>query len=193
MPDRERFAAIFIDGGYLDKVLRNEHGGASIDYDKLATEMAGSLSRYRAYYYFCRRWMPAHPTDEDRRQQANQDRFFERIRTLPRFEVRLGHLKRRGTDSTGKPIFQQKGVDVLLAIDVVRIALKGEVSQIAILAGDGDYAPLIQVAKDAGVITRLFHAQGTTDLTRHSSELWSASDERVMIDSTLVATIRRTR
>ena len=192
MPDRERFAAIFIDGGYLDKVLKNEHGGASIDYDKLATEMAGGLSRYRAYYYFCRRWMPAYPTPEDRRQQANQDRFFERIRSLPRFEVRLGHLKRRGTDSAGKPIFQQKGVDVSLAIDVVRIALRGEVSQIAILAGDGDYAPLIHVAKDSGVITRLFHAEGTTDLTSHSSELWSASDERVVIDSAFVAKLRRT-
>lgn len=150
MPERERFAAIFIDGGYLDKVLKHEHRGATIDYDKLATAMAGGLSRYRAYYYFCRRWMPAHPTVDERRQQADQDRFFERIRSLPRFEVRLGHLKRRGTDNTGKPIFQQKGVDVLLAIDVVRIALKGDVSQMAILAGDGDYAPLVHVAKDAG-------------------------------------------
>jgi uncharacterized LabA/DUF88 family protein len=144
MPD----CAIFIDGGYLDKVLRNEHRGVSIDYDKLATEMAGGLGRYRAYYYYSPRWMPTNPSDEDRRQQANQDRFFERIRCLSRFEVRLGHLKRRGTDSaTGKPIFQQKGVDVLLAIDVVRVALKGGVSQIALLAGDGDYRPLVKVAK----------------------------------------------
>lgn len=193
MPDRERFAAIFIDGGYLDKVLRNEHASASIDYDKLATEMAGGLSRYRAYYYFCRRWMSLHPTEEERRLQADQDRFFERIKSLPRFEVRLGHLKKRGTDVSGKPIFQQKGVDVLLAIDVVRIALKGEVSQIAILAGDGDYKELIQVAKDAGVITRLFHAQGTTEMTKFSPELWAASDDRIPIDVPFVARIRRTR
>jgi uncharacterized LabA/DUF88 family protein len=188
MPD----CAIFIDGGYLDKTMRNEHQGASIDYDKLATEMAGGLNRYRAYYYFCRRWMPANPTTEDRRLQADQDRFFERIRCLPRFEVRLGHLRRRGTDSTtGRPILQQKGVDVLLAIDVVRIALRGGVAQIALLAGDGDYLPLVKVAKDAGVITRLYHAQGTTESTKYSPELWSECDERVALDAALVTRVRR--
>src|ERR1700688_589301 len=153
-------SAIVIDGGYLDKAMRNEHGGISIDYDKLATEMAGGLSRYRAYYYYSPRWMPTHPSEDDRRQQANQDRFFERIRCLPRFEVRLGHLRRRGTDSaTGRPIFQQKGVDVLLAIDVVHVALRGLASQVALFEGDGVYRPLVKVAKDAGVITRLYHAQ----------------------------------
>ena len=44
------------------------------------------------------------------------------------------------------------------------------------------YKELVHVAKDAGVITRLFHAQGTTDMTSFSPELWSASDDRVMID-----------
>jgi len=185
-------SAIFIDGGYLDKAMRNEHGGISIDYDKLATEMAGGLSRYRAYYYYSPRWMPTHPSEDDRRQQANQDRFFERIRCLPRFEVRLGHLRRRGTDSaTGRPIFQQKGVDVLLAIDVVHVALRGLASQVALLAGDGDYRPLVKVAKDAGVITRLYHAQGTTESTKYSPELWSECDERVALDAALVARVRR--
>jgi len=154
--------------------------------------MAGGLNRYRAYYYYSPRWMPATPSEEDRRQQANQDRFFERIRCLPRFEVRLGHLKRRGIDSTtGRPIFQQKGVDVLLAIDVVRVALKGGVAQIALLAGDGDYRPLVRVAKDAEVIVRLYHAQGTTESTKYSLELWSECDERVALDAALVARVRR--
>jgi uncharacterized LabA/DUF88 family protein len=184
-------AAVFIDGGYLDKVLRHEHHGASLDYDKLATEMVAGLERYRVYYYHCPRFMGTNPSRDDRQAQAAQDRFFEKIRALPRFEVRLGRLKYRGRDSTGAPIFQQKAVDVLLAIDVVRIAMRNTVSTVVLLAGDGDYAPLIHVAKDAGVITRLFHAAGTTDFTSHAPELWSACDERFVIDQALVQRARR--
>lgn len=184
-------AAVFIDGGYLDKTLRHEHGAVALDYDKLATEMVGGLERYRVYYYHCPRWMGNNPTREDRQAQAAQDRFFERIRALPRFEVRLGRLKFRGRDQYGAPIFQQKAVDVLLAIDMVRIAMRNTVSTVVLLAGDGDYAPLVHTAKDAGVITRLYHAAGTTDYTSYAPELWSACDERFVIDQPLVARVRR--
>lgn len=181
-------AAVFIDGGYLDKILERDHNGTPLDYDKLATAMANGLERYRVYYYNCPRWMPNNPSVEDRQRQARQDQFFARIRSLPRFEVRLGKLKYRGRDETGAPIFQQKAVDILLAIDVVRIAMNRTASTIVLLAGDGDYAPLIQTAKDAGVITRLYH--GANAVT-YAPELWSVCDERAVIDAALVQRARR--
>lgn len=191
VPEAERHAAIFIDGGYLDKTLRNEHHGAMVDFDRLATEMAGGLPRYRAYYYHCPRWMPDAPSEDDKRAQQQQDRFFDRVRRLPRFEVRLGHLKTRGRDATGSLIFQQKGVDVLLAIDMVLVAAHRSASVVSLLAGDGDYLPLVKVVKDAGPIVRLYHAQATTPQTHYAQELWTAADERFPIDQALVDRIRR--
>ncbi len=35
--------AIFIDGGYLDAVVREECGGARIDYGKLAQKLASGM------------------------------------------------------------------------------------------------------------------------------------------------------
>jgi uncharacterized LabA/DUF88 family protein len=181
-------AAIFIDGGYLDKVLKHEHGSARVDYDKLATEMASGLTRFRAYYYHCRRWQPPNPTDADRLAQKNQDRFLERIGRLPNFEVRLGQLKVRGKDDQGQPIFQQKGVDVFLAVDVMRVTLRKSADTIVLLAGDGDYIPLMRAAKDEGLRTRLYHAQ----LERaYARDLWNACDDREPMVAALVDRIRR--
>lgn len=44
-------AAVFIDGGYLDKLLDHEHNSVRVDFDRIATEMQAGLSRFRAYYY----------------------------------------------------------------------------------------------------------------------------------------------
>ena len=48
MPDR---TAIFIDGAYLDHVLRDEFQHARIDFAKLSARMAGDAPVLRTYYY----------------------------------------------------------------------------------------------------------------------------------------------
>jgi hypothetical protein len=46
--------AIFIDGGYMDKVLLNEFGGTKISYERLTKEVASivhpNLDILRTYY-----------------------------------------------------------------------------------------------------------------------------------------------
>lgn len=44
-------AAIFLDGGYIEKVLRFDHGQPPIDFSKLAQEMAAPDELLRAHYY----------------------------------------------------------------------------------------------------------------------------------------------
>ena len=46
-------AAIFLDGGYIEKVVRFDHHEAHIDFHRLVTVMAGSDELLRAYYYHC--------------------------------------------------------------------------------------------------------------------------------------------
>ena len=41
----------------------------------------------------------------------------------------------------GRKIFEQKGIDTLLSIDMVNLAATKQVSNIILLAGDSDYIP----------------------------------------------------
>jgi uncharacterized LabA/DUF88 family protein len=50
-----------------------------------------------------------------------------------------------------RAVVRQKAVDTLLAIDLARLAERSALSHALVLAGDGDFAPAVQVARDAGV------------------------------------------
>jgi len=58
-------AAVFIDGGYLDKVLYHDFQNARILFDKLVVEMASPDEMMRAYYYHCLPYRGNPPTEED--------------------------------------------------------------------------------------------------------------------------------
>ena len=44
-------SAVFIDGGYLDKIMYFDHHNQRIDYEKLVKEMVAPDELMRAYYY----------------------------------------------------------------------------------------------------------------------------------------------
>ncbi len=46
-------AAVFLDGGHLDKVMHYDFGDQRIDYEKLVQHMAQPAEMLRAYYYHC--------------------------------------------------------------------------------------------------------------------------------------------
>lgn len=74
-------------------------------------------------------------------------RFCDSLNRLPRFEVRLGRLARRGPDKHNQYHFEQKMVDVLLSIDLVALSTKGRITDVILVAGDSDFVPAIEVAK----------------------------------------------
>ena len=61
---------VFIDGGYLDKVLEHEHPGKKIDYSRFAIEMAKPGELLRAYYYHCLPYQSPTPTEDEKRRYA---------------------------------------------------------------------------------------------------------------------------
>ena len=91
--------ATFIDGGYLDKVLKNEFYTTSIDYNKLSeyihTTINPDRSYLRTYYYHCLPYKSTPPTRDESTRFAARQNFYDAISRLPRFEVKLGHLARR--------------------------------------------------------------------------------------------------
>lgn len=177
--------AIFIDGAYIDFTLRGEFGGARIDYGRMVTELTPpGDDLLRAYYYTCPPHQSEVATQEERERQRTFDRFRYALDRIPRFEVRLGKLAKR-VDPSGAVRFEQKRVDILLGIDVVRLASKQQITGLVLVAGDSDFVPALQVAKDEGVLCRLFHGENP------HNELRQAADEHERMDQGFIDRVRR--
>ncbi len=171
--------AIFIDGGYLDKVLQRELGGVQVNFVDFSRAIAARIHPtadiLRSYYYHCLPYKSTSPTPEEAERFASMESFLGAVNRLPRFVVRLGQLARRGPDRDGRFFFEQKMVDVLLSIDLVHTSLKGKITHAAIVAGDSDFVPAIEMAKNESVSVWLFHGRQV-----HSS-LRDIADERIEI------------
>ncbi len=64
--------AIYIDGGYLDKVLQNEYPQTKVDIGQLVEHMRASDSLLRAYYYYhCMPHRSDPPTTDEQKRYAD--------------------------------------------------------------------------------------------------------------------------
>ena len=139
-----------------------------------ATPQLSGQTFLRAYWYDGA-FDPAHPN------YAGQRTFFNAIARTPGIQLRLGHIAEhpnRLEDSikqalantaqdlglepaqllaafsqrwTFRPERQQKGVDTLIALDMVRLASRSAYATAVLIAGDRDLAEAIRTAPDFGV------------------------------------------
>lgn len=182
--------AVFLDGGYLDKVTYYDHANARLDYEKLAQEMADPDDLLRAYYYHCMPFQSNPPSDEEKRRYASKHRFVTALSQLPRFEVRLGRLKFKGTTADGERIFVQKRIDNMIGVDMTLLAGKGKITNVSLFTGDSDYIPSVEAVKREGVLVTLWHGSNSRD-TRPDRELVEICDERQELSWEIVAKIKR--
>lgn len=174
--------AILIDGAYLDNVLEHDFNGARIDIGRLSDVLAGTMERLRTYYYHCMPFVSTPPTLDEKRRFASMDRFVNSLKKLPRFQFRQGKLQRIGNE------FKQKRVDILMAVDLVRMSSEKQIERAVLVTGDSDLVPAIEVARDSGVVVALYYSRNA----RHD-ELLQACDERFEITHDLIERIRLLR
>jgi uncharacterized LabA/DUF88 family protein len=167
--------AVFIDAGYLRKINTTK-----IDFNKLICSLVGKMELYRAYYYDCSPYMPPSPAAVDNDRFAKATQFHQRLKSIPRFNIRLGKLRLKGYDSQNQPIFEQKRVDLMLGLDIASVIRTNPrvVDSIIMLTGDGDMLPAMIAAKEAQVIVCLAHGDKRT----YDQELWDNADERIFLD-----------
>lgn len=180
-------AAVFIDGAYLNKILQNFHASARIAYDRLAVELTAGHDLLRTYYYDSPPYQSNPPTPDESRRLAGRQQFFNALRQLSRFEVREGRCARYWNRDLNQWAFEQKRVDVLLAVDMVRLSSKQQIQRAVLIAGDSDFLPAVTVAKDEGVQILVVHSPDRRQIHR---DLWDAADERKPMDAALVARLR---
>ena len=77
-------------------------------------------------------------------------------------------------------MFQQKRVDLMLGLDFALLSSKRQITHAVLIAGDSDFIPAVEVAKQEGIAVWLFHGPGRTSESRstYAEELWVAADVR---------------
>jgi len=193
--------AIFIDGGYYN-ALAEKHYHVRLEFPKLIEEIHSIVSMkaregidiLRTFYYDCPPHQSHNPTATEKARYGAKIGFFNYLETLPRVQVQRGRLAYRGKNRSGTPIYQQKRIDLLLGLDFAELSAKGQVSYIALVAGDSDFHPAIEHAKREGVCVWLFHGPKVSPdngESTYSEELWRCADERYEIDQAFIDRIKR--
>ena len=193
--------AIFLDGAYLLELGRREfRPRIRMDYGKLAGRIRDRIAEdtfepldiLRTYYYDCPPFRSQQPTPEEVERYGRYQRFADALSHLPRFEVRLGWLQLQGRRPDGSPILRQKQVDLLLGLDLALLSGK-RLSHVALVAGDGDFVPAVQAAKQEGAAVWLFHGPraGVGGHPTYSRALYLEADARAEMDEAFLRSVER--
>ncbi len=131
--------AIFIDGSNLYHSLEENCKRFDLDFDAFSKKLCRGRRLFRTYYYNVLR-------DPERNVQAYQDqqKFLAALYNHPYLEVRLGISKVRGETAV------EKGVDIMVATDMLKLAWDNLYDTAILVSGDGDFAYAIQAVKDIG-------------------------------------------
>jgi len=155
--------AIFIDGSNLYHSLEENCRRYDVDFGAFGAKLTGDRRLVRVYYYNVLR-------DPDRNPQAYQDqqKFLSALGNVHYLEVRLGGSKMRGATSV------EKGIDIMLATDLLKFAW-GDMYDVAVLVtGDGDFAYAVETVKNMGK-----HVEIAAFPANLSWELANVADERI--------------
>jgi uncharacterized LabA/DUF88 family protein len=154
MADKPR-VMIFMDGSNLYHSLKKDFGHAHLDFERLARKLCGDRELIRVHYYNA----PL-PQEDNPDAYKAQQRFFEGMRDLPYFRVVLGRLEKRPGD-----VLVEKGVDIKIAVDMMRLAIQDSYDVAVLVSGDGDFASVVEAVQDFG--KHVENACTPSSLSRH--------------------------
>ena len=149
---------VFLDEGFLEKLSLYFGSGRYLKFDKInfAKELAnkqGFICK-KIFYYLAPPFQSEPPTKKEELLKEGHDKFVKRLRDGG-VVVREGRCQRLKID--GKFIYNQKAVEVFLAMDLTNIPLKyHDVKKIILISSDSDFVPVIKNLEKQGVKTILY-------------------------------------
>lgn len=160
---------LLIDGGYLRACAR----AANHTYDNPFIEAFAKACPHadenllRVLYYDSPQYRGTVqlPVSGGNTQFSASDRWLKDLAKLERFAVRRGTIGFRGwkpknipiaggqplTDQDFAPVFEQKGVDMRIGLDIATFAQSQSVDRILLVSGDTDMVPAMKHARKAGM------------------------------------------
>jgi uncharacterized LabA/DUF88 family protein len=158
--------AIFIDGSNLYHALKNNFGRHDLYFTGFISKLCNSRPLFRTYYYNVlqepAKWPDAH---------KEQQEFLEVLNKTPYLEVRLGKTK----VAQGLPI--EKGIDIMLATDLLYFAWNNAYDVAVLVSGDSDFAYALQAVKNMGKHVEVAYFENVV-----SKDLLDIVDNRHLLD-----------
>ncbi len=163
MEDR---VAIFIDGSNLYHGLQSNFKRHNLNFAEFANKLTGSRHLFRTYYYNVlqdpTRWPEGY---------REQQEFLDILRKTPYLEVRLGSTKM----AQGVPV--EKGIDIMLATDLLHFAWNGLYDVAVLVSGDSDFAYALQAVKNMGKHVEVAYFESNV-----SKDLLDVADNRHLLN-----------
>jgi uncharacterized LabA/DUF88 family protein len=147
---------IFVDGSNLYHSLKFHFKRTDIDIGRFCQKVLGNRKLIRVYYYNA-----LVSQKEEPERYADQQKFLATIEAIPYFELKMGRLVYNNWPGT--PPYE-KGVDIMLATDMLTHAYSDNYDTALLVAGDSDYVYALQAVKNAGkhVEITLFGKENTS-------------------------------
>lgn len=149
---------LFIDGGYLNveykKIMQK---WTSTDGELNYRNIKMRMNATKCFYYDCKDEVKR-PSENDvdfKARKDKQEEFFNSIREINGTHVRLGHLT--GVNKKQR----QKEVDILLAVDMMNHAIRQNMTQATLIAGDRDFKPLVESLVQMGLYVEIVADQSS--------------------------------
>jgi uncharacterized LabA/DUF88 family protein len=136
-------AVFLIDGSNFYIKLRDLklHQLLTFDFKTFAQSLIGDRILVKAAYYVGK--VRTEGTEKARKMQADQQRLFAHLRNH-KFSYSLGYLLRANNS------YQEKGVDVQIAVDRLVAAYENLCERIYLVSSDTDLIPAIHKAQEKG-------------------------------------------
>jgi len=140
---------IFIDGNNLyhnlKGIYKNTKKFIEFNFQKFTSFLSNKRKIEGIFYYNARLDESKNPS-----KYESQQRFFNKIKKIPKFNLVLCKLLRRKIQGTDKFYYVLKEDDIYMAVDLVKGAFKDAYDTAILVSGDGDFVPAVKVAQEEG-------------------------------------------
>ena len=159
--------AIFIDGSNLYHSLKNNFGKSSLNFTEFTARLCGERRLLRTYYYNILQDEYQWPTG-----YLEQQEFIDVLRRTPYLEVKLGTTK----VAQGQPV--ERGIDIMVATDMLNMAWRDAVDVVLLVSGDSDFAYALQSIKNMGKQVEVAYFENAV-----SRDLVELADKKHILDA----------
>lgn len=180
---------VLIDGGYYDSLnyYLKRNRGKKLDIEKLSKKVVKDGIHIRTKFYHSYPYQSENPTREEKEKYRKAQRFFYTIGSKKNHEFcDVGRVRPKyftcpecGTKFM-KP--QQKGVDVGLALDLVKMAKKRVADEFILISGDEDFAAAVELAQEELCNVIVYYASDNNYGIYGSQKLNYIASDRVRMD-----------
>jgi uncharacterized LabA/DUF88 family protein len=149
---------VFIDEAFLSKLSKHLGNGNYIKFDrelfsKNISEKQKLICK-KIFIYIAPPFQNPIPTQKEEERKYGYEKFINKLK-IKNFIIREGRCQRLKIENNF--VYNQKAVDVWLAMDLTNIPIKfPKIKRIILISSDSDFVPVIKNLKENGVKTILY-------------------------------------